>query len=105
MVCGRMSYFNRAVQIVFFAGNLVGVLSVGPFSDWYGRKTAYMTCLTIWIVTTLIGYFMENPYGWIVTRFVAGAVSLGYNTAASVYRYCSTLIIAYTCFLRSECIL
>jgi MFS family permease len=81
-----LSYFNRAVQIAFFVGNMVGVLMVGPLSDWYGRKTAYMTALTFWAAITILGYFVDNPYGWIVTRFIAGACSLAYNTAADVYR-------------------
>ena len=65
---------------------MVGVLLIGPFSDWYGRKTAYMTALTIWSMATLIGYLVDNPYAWICTRFLAGAASLAYNTAADVYR-------------------
>ena len=45
-----------------------------------------MTAVTIWSTVTIIGYFMENPYGWLVTRFLAGASSLAYNTVSDVYR-------------------
>ena len=65
---------------------MCGVLLIGPFSDWYGRKTAYCTALTIWSAVTIIGHFVKNPYIWIATRFIAGASSLAYNTAADVYR-------------------
>ncbi len=67
-----MENFPRYVQIVFFVGNMVGMLMIGPFSDWFGRKRAYLTCLTLWSIVTLIGYFVENPYIWIVTRFLCG---------------------------------
>ena len=76
----------RGVQIVFFLGNMIGVLLIGPFSDWYGRKTGLLTALTIWFVVTIIGYLVDNPYAWIVTRFFAGASSLAFNTAGDVYR-------------------
>ena len=85
-MCGNLPGFDRTVQIVFFVGNLIGVLLVGPYSDWYGRKTAYMTALTIWFVASIIGYFVDNPYAWITTRFIAGGASLAYNTAAVVYK-------------------
>ena len=86
LVCGKLNNFDRIVQIVFFIGNMVGVILIGPYSDWYGRKTAYMTALTIWSAVTIIGYLIDNPYVWITTRFLAGAASLAYNTAADVYR-------------------
>lgn len=86
LVCNNMPNFPRIVQIVFFVGNMMGVLLIGPFSDWYGRKTAYMTALTIWSGVTIIGFLVDNPYAWIITRFLAGAASLAYNTAADVYR-------------------
>ena len=93
MVCGPLSNFPRIVQIVFFVGNMIGVLLIGPFSDWYGRKTAYMTALTIWSIVTIIGYFLDNPYAWLTTRFLAGACSLAYNTAADVYRYLNGIFV------------
>ena len=82
MVCGNYNNFPRLVQIVFFFGNMVGVLLIGPLSDWYGRKTAYLTALTIWSGITIIGYFVNHPYLWIATRFIAGASSLAYNTVS-----------------------
>ena len=93
LVCGPLSNFPRIVQIVFFVGNMIGVLLIGPFSDWYGRKTAYMTALTIWSIVTIIGYFLDNPYAWLTTRFLAGACSLAYNTAADVYRYLNGIFV------------
>ena len=48
LVCGNMPISPRGVQIVFFLGNMIGVLLIGPFSDWYGRKTGLLTALTIW---------------------------------------------------------
>ena len=86
MVCGNLPGFDRTVQIVFFVGNLIGVLLIGPYSDWYVRKTGYMTAFTIWSAVTIIGYLVDDPYAWIVTRFFAGASSLAYITAADVYR-------------------
>ncbi len=68
LVCGPMENFPRYVQIAFFIGNMAGVLLIGPFSDWYGRKTAYMAALTIWSMATIIGYFADDPYAWIITR-------------------------------------
>merc|ERR550532_1142096 len=73
-------------KLSFFLGNMIGVLLIGPFSDWYGRKTGLLTALTIWFVVTIIGYLVDNPYAWIVTRFFAGASSLAFNTAGDVYR-------------------
>ena len=64
---------------------MFGVLLIGPYSDWYGRKNAYMTAFTIWFIVTIVGYFVNNPYAWMVTRFIAGGASLAYNTAAAVY--------------------
>merc|ERR1719442_88637 len=44
-----------------------------------------MTALTIWCAITLIGYFFNNPYLWLITRFIAGGASISVNTAVSVY--------------------
>ena len=71
--------------MAFFVGSMVGVLLIGPYSDWFGRKTAYMTALTIWSLVTILGYLVDNPYLWILTRFLAGAATLSYHTAANVY--------------------
>ena len=71
--------------MTFFAGNMVGVLFLGSFSDWFGRKTAYMTTLTLWMVFGVAGYFATNRYVWLVIRFFCGAMSLSFNTAKSVY--------------------
>lgn len=75
------------MQIVFFVGNMLGVLVIGPYSDWFGRKIGFMTAITIWMVVTIIGYLVDNPFVWITTRFFAGATSLAFNTAGDVYRY------------------
>ena len=64
---------------------MIGVLLIGPFSDWYGRKLAYMTAITIWFVVSIIGYLVDNPFVWITTRFLAGASSLAFNTASAIY--------------------
>ena len=40
-------HFGRQVQMAFFVGNMVGVLLLGPFSDWFGRKTAYLATLSL----------------------------------------------------------
>ena len=86
LVCGHMVNLPRIVQIVFFVGNMVGVLLIGPFSDWYGRKTGFLTAMTIWSVASIIGYMTDNPIAWIITRFVAGGASIAYVTAADVYK-------------------
>ena len=67
LVCDKQ-YIRRIVQSVFFMGNMIGVLAVGPMSDWFGRKTAYMTMLTAWMVFGVLGYFVTNPYLWLVVR-------------------------------------
>ena len=84
-MCGKLYGFGWVVQIVFFIGNMIGVFLIGPFSDYYGRKFAFMTTLTIWFIVSIIGYFVNNPYVWIVTRFIAGGASLAYNTAGAIY--------------------
>ena len=43
LVCGELPGFGRAVQTVFFIGNLIGVFSVGPLSDSYGRKGIFFS--------------------------------------------------------------
>ena len=78
-------YFGRKVQIAFFLGNMIGVLCLGSFSDWFGRKRAYMTSLTLWIIFGISGYFATNKYVWLVIRLFCGASSLSFNTAQSVY--------------------
>ena len=84
-MCGKLDNFGRLVQIVFFVGSMVGVFLIGPFSDTFGRKFAYMTSLTVWFIFSIIGYFVDNPYVWIVTRFIVGGASLAYNTASAIY--------------------
>ena len=64
---------------------MIGVLLIGPFSDWYGRKLAYMTALTIWSIVTITGYLVDNPYAWILTRFIAGGASQAYNTVGAIF--------------------
>ena len=85
LVCGNFPSFGRVVQMVFFIGNMVGVFLIGPFSDYYGRKLAYMTAITAWSIVTVIGYLVNNPYIWMVTRFLAGGASQAYNTVGAVY--------------------
>ncbi len=72
LVCGNMENFPRYVQLVFFLGSMVGTLMIGPFCDWFGRKTGYLTCMTLWSATSIIGYFLDNPYAWLFTRFING---------------------------------
>ena len=64
---------------------MIGVFLIGPFSDWCGRKVAFMTSLTIWFIASLIGFFVDNPYVWLATRFIAGGASLAFKTAADIY--------------------
>ena len=71
--------------MAFFVGNMIGVLLLGPFSDWFGRKTAYLTTLSLWMVFGISGYFATNRYVWLVIRFFCGAMSLSFNTAKSAY--------------------
>ena len=71
--------------MAFFIGNMIGVLLLGPFSDWFGRKTAYLTTVSLWMVFGISGYFATNRYVWLVIRFFCGAMSLSFNTAKSAY--------------------
>ncbi len=73
------------MQTLFFTGNLVGVLSSGVVGDKYGRKFAYSSFLTVWILAGTLGSVTKHLYLWMCLRFVAGAMSLGYNNAFSVY--------------------
>ena len=67
LVCDRR-YFRRVVQMAFFLGNMVGVLAVGPASDWFGRKVAYMGMMTLWMIFGVAGYFATDPYIWLAIR-------------------------------------
>ena len=71
--------------MAFFIGNMIGVLLLGPFSDWFGRKTAYLTTVSLWMVFGISGYFATNRYVWLVIRFFCGAMSLSFNTAKCAY--------------------
>ena len=71
--------------MAFFGGQLIGVLLVGPFSDYFGRKTAYLTALTLCMVFGTLGYFATNRYVWLVTRFLCGVMSLSFHTARHAY--------------------
>ena len=64
---------------------MFGVLLIGPLSDKYGRKFAFLIALTIWFIISIIQYFADNPYAWITTRFIAGGASMACNTAAAIY--------------------
>ena len=54
--------------MAFFLGNMVGVLAVGPASDWFGRKVAYMGMMTLWMIFGVAGYFATDPYIWLAIR-------------------------------------
>ena len=71
--------------MAFFGGEFIGGLLVGPFSDFFGRKTAYLTTLTLCMVFGVSGYFATNRYSWLVTRFLCGIMSLSFNTAKHAY--------------------
>ena len=47
--------------MAFFVGNMIGVLLLGPFSDWFGRKTAYMTTLSLWMGVWYFRIFCDEP--------------------------------------------
>ena len=64
---------------------MFGVLLIGPLSDSYGRKNAYLIAITVWVLISIIQYFVDNPYAWITTRFIAGGASMACNTAAVIY--------------------
>ncbi len=84
LVCSS-KYVPRYIQTVFFMGNFAGVLASGPIADTFGRKFCYCLFLTIWIVSGFIGSYATNIYLWAFTRFMCGAMSLGYNNVLSVY--------------------
>ena len=71
--------------MAFFGGEFIGVLLVGPFSDYFGRKTAYLTTLTLFMVFGVSGYFATNRYSWLVTRFLCGIMSVSSYTAKHAY--------------------
>ncbi len=84
LVCAQ-EYVPRYVQTIYFIGNFAGVLASGPIADTYGRKFCYCLFLTIWIISGFIGSLTSNLHVWTFTRFLCGAVSLGYNNVLSVY--------------------
>ena len=84
LVCSR-SWVPRAVQMIFFVGNFIGVLVAGVLSDRFGRKYVYMGFLTTWIIFGVAGGLVGNLYAWIICRFVCGACSLAYNTVYAVF--------------------
>ena len=71
--------------MAFFVGNIIGILFLGPFSDWFGRKTAYLTTLSLLMVFGVAEYFATNQYVWLAIRFFCGAMSLSFSTAKGVY--------------------
>ncbi len=75
----------RYVQTVFFVGNFVGVLASGPVGDAVGRKLCYCAFLTVWIAAGILGAYTSSLYLWIASRFLSGAMSLGYNNCLHVY--------------------
>ncbi len=84
LVCSKQ-YIPSYVQTIFFVGNFVGVIASGPIADTFGRKFCYCLFVTIWIASGVIGSMAGNLYVWITTRFVCGAMSLGYNNVLSAY--------------------
>ncbi len=66
-------------------GNFFGVLASGPIADTFGRKFCYCLFVTIWIISGVVGSFASNLYVWLFTRFMCGAMSLGYNNVLSVF--------------------
>jgi hypothetical protein len=67
LVCDK-KLVPRIVQMIFFAGNFVGVLASGVIGDKFGRKICYMIFITLWIVFGLTGSFATNMYAWIISR-------------------------------------
>ncbi len=78
-------YVPRYIQTIFFVGNFAGVLASGPIADTFGRQFCYSLFVTIWITSGLVGSLTSNLYVWSFTRFMCGAMSLGYNNVLSVY--------------------
>ncbi|TRY61932.1 hypothetical protein TCAL_08872 [Tigriopus californicus] len=83
LVCQRQ-HLPRMIQMGFFAGNFVGVSLSGPVADYFGRKIAYMSFVTMWILASVSSYFTTNLYAWAACRFVIGGCSLAYVNVASV---------------------
>ena len=71
--------------MIFFAGNLVGVLASGFVGDHLGRKHCYCIFITLWIIFGAMGPYVDNLWIWTFTRFMIGFTSLGYNNILAVY--------------------
>lgn len=63
----------------------MGVSLSGPFADYCGRKIAYMSFVTVWILGSLSSYFITNVYAWAACRFIIGGCSLAYVNVSTVY--------------------
>eukprot|EP00095_Tigriopus_kingsejongensis_P006484 maker-scaffold1058_size66152-snap-gene-0.14 protein:Tk06484 transcript:maker-scaffold1058_size66152-snap-gene-0.14-mRNA-1 annotation:"AGAP004309-PA" len=84
LVCDR-KHMSRVVQMVYFAGNFIGVGLSGPLSDIWGRKVGYLLPLTGCIVFGALAPMVPNLSAWMCMRFIVGGCSLGFKNVASVY--------------------
>ncbi len=84
LVCSRR-YVPRYIQSIFFIGNFFGALISGYIADTFGRRFCYCLFVTLWIFSGVLGSVTIDLYVWILTRFMCGAVSLGYYNVVSVY--------------------
>ncbi|XP_071114400.1 organic cation transporter protein-like [Haliotis cracherodii] len=83
MVCEDALLTSHS-QMLFMAGFLVGVFILGAFADRYGRKLAIYVSMVINLVSGLAMAFAPNFYVYVVLRFLLGASTSGYFTAAYV---------------------
>ena len=83
-MCDR-KHVPRVMQLLFFLGNVIGVIGSGLIADALGRATCYCTFLSFWIVVGIGNSFVTNMYFWTFNRFLIGALSLGYRNTVAVY--------------------
>ncbi|XP_067675071.1 organic cation transporter protein-like [Haliotis asinina] len=83
MVCEDALLTSHS-QMLFMAGFLVGVFVLGAFADRYGRKLAIYVSMVINLVAGIALAFAPNFYVYVVLRFLLGASTSGYFTAAYV---------------------
>lgn len=79
LVCDNAGLENVA-QSVFFTGCLLGVFLAGLMADLMGRKVVCVVLVIVFLVSGVLGGFVESWYIWLSLRFIVGASSIGMVT-------------------------
>ena len=87
MVCdNEFKNFSEYANASYFGGNMLGILVLGIFADWYGRKRAYQFYSLASLIITIGVFFIDDPKVWLVLRFLCGTIYLAQSTAKNVWQ-------------------